>query len=305
MGVTGASATMEGDMAGVAASADGAALATKGVGVAAVGATTLMGGLMAIASGVLAVATAAFAEFMLFKGMKDAGWFPDASKTGPATPVYVQMAQQQADKVKQAIADMNRSVTFSVKTMQGNVVTAMDQTYTQGYTQVFAFTDQAKKMFQGMGDYGTQQMQSLDQNTIGYWNDIATYIESHPIHGHINIAAYNVDANPGSGPQLSLGIQKNFYASGVQNAPPGWAVLGEEGPELVHLKGGEDIYPNGTMPSNFMPPGTQAGPAIPQGATSSIIVNPPPIYLDGRLLAKGLMPYIVNGIRYSVGTRGL
>jgi TP901 family phage tail tape measure protein len=301
VGVTGASATMEGDMAGVAASADGAALATKGVGVAAVSATTLMGGLMAIASGVLSVATLAFAEFMLFKGMKDAGWFPDASKTGPATPVYVQMAQQQADKVKQAIADMNRQVTFSVQTMSGNVVQSMDQMKTKSYTDTSSFSSAAVQMFQTMGDQGAKIMQTLDQNTIGYWNDIAGYISSHPINGVMNI-------NMGQGStysHLSPGLQKNFFASGVQNAPPGWAIVGEDGPELMHLKGGEDIYPNGTMPSHFMPPGTQAGPAIPQGTASSIIINPPPIYLDGRLLAKGLMPYIVNGIRYSVGTRGL
>lgn len=32
------------------------------------------------------------------------------------------------------------------------------------------------------------------------------------------------------------------YAKGVRNAPPGYAIVGEEGPELINLKGGEDIH---------------------------------------------------------------
>ncbi len=33
------------------------------------------------------------------------------------------------------------------------------------------------------------------------------------------------------------------YASGVSNAPPGWAWVGEEGPELMRMRGGETILP--------------------------------------------------------------
>lgn len=32
------------------------------------------------------------------------------------------------------------------------------------------------------------------------------------------------------------------YATGVQNAPPGLAWVGEEGPELIQMKGGENVY---------------------------------------------------------------
>lgn len=34
------------------------------------------------------------------------------------------------------------------------------------------------------------------------------------------------------------------YASGTDDAPPGWAWVGEEGPELMRLRGGEQILPN-------------------------------------------------------------
>ena len=34
------------------------------------------------------------------------------------------------------------------------------------------------------------------------------------------------------------------YASGTENAPPGWAWVGEDGPELMRMHGGEQILPN-------------------------------------------------------------
>lgn len=44
--------------------------------------------------------------------------------------------------------------------------------------------------------------------------------------------------NTGSGP-----VTKGF-AAGTPNAPPGWAWVGEQGPELLRLQGGEQILPN-------------------------------------------------------------
>ncbi len=35
------------------------------------------------------------------------------------------------------------------------------------------------------------------------------------------------------------------YADGTQNAPPGWAWVGEEGPELMRMRGGEQVLPSG------------------------------------------------------------
>ena len=33
------------------------------------------------------------------------------------------------------------------------------------------------------------------------------------------------------------------FADGTSNAPPGWAWVGEEGPELIHMRGGETVLP--------------------------------------------------------------
>ncbi len=41
------------------------------------------------------------------------------------------------------------------------------------------------------------------------------------------------------------------YATGTFNAPAGWALVGEKGPELVELPAGAAVYPNGTVPDRF------------------------------------------------------
>ena len=50
--------------------------------------------------------------------------------------------------------------------------------------------------------------------------------------------------------------------------------------------------------SGVVPPSFSASVTGP-----TIVVQAPPIYLDGRLLSNGLMPHIVNNIRYGVGVR--
>jgi hypothetical protein len=34
------------------------------------------------------------------------------------------------------------------------------------------------------------------------------------------------------------------FAMGTPSARPGWAVVGERGPELIHMRGGETVIPN-------------------------------------------------------------
>jgi phage-related protein len=46
------------------------------------------------------------------------------------------------------------------------------------------------------------------------------------------------------GGKVTGGIGKlNPFASGTLSAPAGWAIVGEEGPELVRMRGGERVYP--------------------------------------------------------------
>jgi Transglycosylase SLT domain len=39
----------------------------------------------------------------------------------------------------------------------------------------------------------------------------------------------------------------NWYGNGTNNARPGWAVVGDKGPELMNMKGGETVVPNDTL----------------------------------------------------------
>ena len=85
---------------------------------------------------------------------------------------------------------------------------------------------------------------------------------------------------------MSKGGPYQGYAGGTDNAPGGMAIVGEHGPEMVYLPKGSSVLPNSRL-GNAMSP--------------NIVINPPAIYLDGRLLAGGLMPYITSAIRYSTG----
>ena len=49
--------------------------------------------------------------------------------------------------------------------------------------------------------------------------------------------------SPGMGQYLS-----GSYANGTMNAPGGWAMVGERGPELVNLPRGSQVFPNGKGP---------------------------------------------------------
>ena len=41
---------------------------------------------------------------------------------------------------------------------------------------------------------------------------------------------------------LNYILNKNGYAKGTLSAPAGWAWVGEDGPELVKMRGGERVY---------------------------------------------------------------
>lgn len=79
------------------------------------------------------------------------------------------------------------------------------------------------------------------------------------------------------------------FASGTDFAPGGLSVIGERGPELMYVPRGAQIIPN-----------HQLGGV---GMGGQIVVNTP-IYLDGRLLSNGMLPYLANAIRYSTGGMG-
>jgi TP901 family phage tail tape measure protein len=254
--VTAASTTMEADMAGVTTTAGEAAVATEGIGASAGTAATALGGLSLAAAGwgaAMAAGVAALAaELYVVKGIvvdQAPSIEADLAKKGVNINYKGGKGWSTAtQQVKQDTQDMQQSVSWSVTTMSGNVVKAMDQMNTKAYTDTSAFTSNAIAMFQRMGDYGTQTMQSLDKNTIGYWNDIAAYIANHPINATIQTSISGDKQSTSAAVRHfngSRGLQTNLgaYASGGTNLPAGWALVGEKGPELMYVPGGSNIYP--------------------------------------------------------------
>jgi SLT domain-containing protein/phage-related protein len=49
--------------------------------------------------------------------------------------------------------------------------------------------------------------------------------------------------------QQAFGATPQGYALGTSSASPGWAMVGEDGPEWVNFGGGEQVLPNGVAPS--------------------------------------------------------
>ncbi|MEO6889385.1 MAG: phage tail tape measure protein [Ktedonobacteraceae bacterium] len=85
----------------------------------------------------------------------------------------------------------------------------------------------------------------------------------------------------------------NAFAKGITDSTP---VLHAAMTHLVKPASLLGVAPAGIGP--ILPPSISTSVAAPQ-----VVVNPPPIYLDGRLLASALMPYIASQIRYSTGVK--
>ena len=68
--------------------------------------------------------------------------------------------------------------------------------------------------------------------------------EAYAMLGHAAADALGVDLKvvPRSERMWYEDISRG-YASGTSNAPPGWAWVGEEGPELMRMHGGETVLP--------------------------------------------------------------
>jgi hypothetical protein len=69
------------------------------------------------------------------------------------------------------------------------------------------------------------------------------------------------------------------FASGTRSAPAGLAWVGEEGPELVNFRGGEEVFPNGSAPQ--MTPGGGSGVG-----SRPLVVN---LVLDGQTVHTALL----------------
>lgn len=77
--------------------------------------------------------------------------------------------------------------------------------------------------------------------------------------------------------QANAGMSPHGYATGTQNAQPGWALVGEKGPELVNFTGGEQVLNNpDTMKQmqQYMSQGAQGIAQNSQQSWTSALTSP-------------------------------
>ena len=58
------------------------------------------------------------------------------------------------------------------------------------------------------------------------------------------VVRYTSDRYGGLVPAMNFWKRHNYYAKGALSAARGWATVGENGPELIKLRGGEQIKSN-------------------------------------------------------------
>jgi phage-related protein len=91
--------------------------------------------------------------------------------------------------------------------------------------------------------------------------------------------------------QIMTGV--HHFASGVQNFAGGWAVVGEQGPELLKLPSGSSVVPNGAL-------GLSSGGS----SGSTVIHNHMHVYLDGKDITNNVQTRSVKSARTSGPLRG-
>jgi phage-related protein len=161
---------------------------------------------------------------------------------------------------------------------------ALGMTNAQGLVGQAAqgLTDTASTALKGIGDLGGQ----IADMFAGAATNVLTGVESlQEAVGKllqqlaqllINSAMKQLFGNIFGGLGGGLGGGLRGYASGTMNAAAGWAMVGEEGPELVRMRGGERVFDAGQ--TDRMMQGGNAGGASPTMVTQ--------IYLDGEMILE-------------------
>jgi len=83
--------------------------------------------------------------------------------------------------------------------------------------------------------------------------------------------------------------RNNWYKNGTNHAAPGWAVVGEDGPELINLRGGEQVIPNGGNRSRTIPTVGQQQRMHPDDLRelgAMLDRRPVVVQMDGRVVAE-------------------
>ncbi|URZ06492.1 phage tail tape measure protein [Clostridium felsineum] len=145
----------------------------------------------------------------------------------------IKEAKRQRDESINKADDMKEGVIKKVQALDGDAVWNMDTST----GEMLGAYDKLKK---NIGETFNQLGKDI-QDIIG---GINSWLDKHPIIAKIgksigDLATANWGGLAGDVKSL-LG-----FAKGTENAPQGWAWVGEEGPELMWFQGGEQVIPHG------------------------------------------------------------
>ena len=123
---------------------------------------------------------------------------------------------------------------------------------------------------------GREELERMDPGVIEFLHDGYSLAQAFRLNLG-RLYGFFVDI-PNKGPRVP------GYAEGVQNAPGGWAMVGERGPEPMYVPKGASIFPTGT--------------GFGGGATYNITNH---LYVNGTIqdLARPLMDEITRMMKQS------
>ena len=166
-------------------------------------------------------------------------------------------ADGSADSVN-AIAGMAQASDGELRTMVANWQALQEQQAETSESMaelVSGFPEQVAGLVEAL-EQGVEDMRMPDEAQRSARETIQSFIDqaedltpvvrdAYTRLGRTAANALGVDLGmTSSGHSGDAGHVDAAFAEGTSNAPPGWAWVGEEGPELIHMRGGETVLPS-------------------------------------------------------------
>lgn len=183
------------------------------------------------------------------------------TQTSMLSPEDVSIANQLKDAYPNVALALNSVEASGLRTNMAlsEVANGISSGVTQGFASML---NGSKSVSQGFAQMGTSIINAIDQMIVklmivgplmealqsgmGGNSGILSMFGINPgnIVGSYGQASNATGLGAGTG-----GISFPMFASGTDNAPGGWSIVGENGPEIINLNPGSQVLPNGSMPS--------------------------------------------------------
>lgn len=157
---------------------------------------------------------------------------------------YEQETRERQIALDQKIADLQQNAANEIsltRQKQQEALTALNQAYAEQRAALLAKYAEQFKLLTGhyvsLNELTATALNDLYDKWEGFYNDLAGSVLD--AQSGTSTSGSYVDRRHEQGPGRLGG-----YARGVQNAKPGWNVVGEKGPEPMWVPGGSNIYSN-------------------------------------------------------------